>query len=179
MKIQKKHVLVSALVLALGAAVYLNWHFTGTPLISQTAKELGAATYVNKDAKATVDEAQSSKKLTPDEKIAKARLERTQAQDKAMDEAKNIISLSDSSDDAREEAVEIAGEIEKRILAQSNVENILSAKGYEQVLCYIADGGCTVTVTEDEMKDDAPLIIKDVVMSQTSLQFNDIVIVKI
>lgn len=181
MKIQKKHILVSALVLALGAAVYLNWQFSGTPLISPTAKELGAATYVSKDTGATVDQVQSTAKtvLTPEDKIAKARTERTQAQDKALDEAKNIITLSDSSDNAREKAVEITGEIEKRILAQSNIENILEAKGFNNALCYISDGGCTVTVLSDSMNDDSPLIIKDVVMSQTEVDFNDIVIVKI
>ena len=41
MKIKKTHILVSALVLALGAAVYLNWQFSGTPallIVSVTCK---------------------------------------------------------------------------------------------------------------------------------------------
>ena len=180
MKIQKKHILVSALVLALGAAVYLNWQFSGTPKVTPTSKELGAATYVSKDATATVDEAKTaSKVLTPKDKIAKARTERSQAQDKALDEAKSIIKLSDSSDDAKEDAVEQAGSIEKRILAQSNIENILSAKGFSDCLCYVSDSGCTVTVLSEDMKQDSPLIIKDVVMSQIEIDFSDIVIVDI
>ena len=181
MKIQKKHILVSALVLALGAAVYLNWQFSGTPAVSPASKELGAVTYVSKDTAATADEPDTASKstLTPRDKIAKARTERSQSQDKALDEAKNIIQLADMSDDAKEEAVEQASAIEKRILAQSNIENILAAKGFTECLCYVSDAGCTVTVLSDEMKKDSPLIIKDVVMSQLDISFSNIVIVDV
>ena len=181
MKIKKQHVVASALLLALGAAVYLNWHFSGAPLTIPSSKELGAATYVSNSAEATADEVQTTSltDLAPEAKIAKARTERSQAQDKALDEAKNILQLSDTSDDAKEEAVKAANAIEQRILAQSNIENILSAKGYRNALCYLSDSGCTVTVMSSDMKDDSPLIIKDAVLSQSDVTFNNIVIVEI
>ena len=178
MKIQKKHILGAALLLALGAAVYINWQFSGSSAVKPTAKELGAATYVSRDAKATEDETKRSEQ-DPKEKIAKMRTERSQAQDKALDSAKNILSLSDSSDKAKEEAARQAGVIEKRILTQSNIENILTAKGFTDVLCFISDSGCTVSVKAEEMEKDSPLIIKDAVMSQIDMDFNDIVIVEI
>lgn len=51
MKIQKRHVLMASLVLALGAAVYLNWQFTGNSdmLSVDASKKLGEAQYVNGD----------------------------------------------------------------------------------------------------------------------------------
>ena len=179
MKIQKKHILVSALVLALGAAVYLNWQFSGSPAVSPSSKELGAATYVSKNTTATADEAGSGRSASPRDKLAMARTERSQAQDKALDEAKNIIKLSDSTEEAKKAAVEQASVIEKRILAQSNIENILVAKGFSDCLCYVSDSGCTITVPGDEMQKDSPLIIKDVVLSQLDIDFNDIVIVDV
>ena len=180
MKMKKQHVLAGALVLALGAAVYLNWQFSGTPLISSTSKELGTATYVNNDASATVDEAQAaSQEMTPEAKLAQARTERTQAQDKALESAENILSLSDSSDDAKTEAVKAANTIEQRILAQSNIEGILSAKGFPSAICYLSDSGCTVTVLKSELQDNSPIIIKEAVMSQIEVEFNNIVIVDV
>ena len=155
MKIQKKHILGAALILA-----------------------LGAATYVSRDAEATADEAKKGE-LTPQEKLAKIRTERSQAQDKALDSAKNILSLSDSSDEAKAEAARQAGVIERRIMSQSNIENILITKGFTDALCFLSDGGCTVSVREADMEKDSPLIIKDVVMSQTDVAFNDIVIVEL
>lgn len=180
MKIKKQHILVSALVLALGAAVYLNWHFSGTPLISPSSKELGAATYVSKDAKATTDEIKmTSQEMTPEQKLAKSRTERAQVQDQVLEESKTILQAADSSDEAKAEAVKAATAIEERILAQNNIENILSAKGFSDVLCYASDKGCTVTVRKSDLKDDSPLIIKDAVMSQLKVEFNDIVIVEL
>ncbi|MBQ9247549.1 MAG: SpoIIIAH-like family protein [Ruminococcus sp.] len=181
MKIKKHYVLAAALVLALGAAVYLNWQFSGTPLISPTSKELGAATYVNNDAKATADEAEmtAESEMTPEAKLAKARTDRTQAQDKAIEEAENILSLSDTSEDAKAEAVAAANQIEQRILAQSNIEGILSAKGYPGAMCYLSDSGCTVTVLSSQLTDEAPIIIKETVISQTEVEFNNIVIVDV
>lgn len=181
MKIKKQHILVAALVLALGAAVYLNWQFSGTPLVSSTSKELGAATYVNNDATATVDEAVSDSvsELTPEGKLAQARTDRTQAQDEALEAAENILSLSDSSEDAKTEAVKAANTIEQRILAQSNIEGILAAKGYPSAICYISDSGCAVTMLSSELTDDAPMIIKEAIMSQSEIPFNNIVIVDV
>lgn len=178
MKIQKKHILSAALILALGAAVFINWQFSGSSAVKPTTKELGAATYVSCDAKATADEAERDE-LSPQEKIASMRTERSQAQDKALDSAKNILSLSDTSDDAKAEAARQAGVIERRILVQSNIENILVAKGFTDALCFLSDNGCTVTVKAEDMEKDSPLIIKDVVMSQIDVDFNQIVIVEV
>ena len=178
MKVQKKHILGAALILALGAAVFINWQFSGASTVKPTAKELGAATYVSRDAKATADEAKA-KEPSAKEKLAKMRTERSQAQDKALDSAKNILSLSDSSDKAKEEAVRQAGVIERRILIQNNIENLLTAKGYSDALCYLSDSGCTVSVSAEDMQKDSPLIIKDIVLSQIDVDFNDIVIVEI
>lgn len=46
MKSKKKYIVFASLVLALSAAVYINWQLSGakTP---QSAKELGAASYVS------------------------------------------------------------------------------------------------------------------------------------
>ncbi len=180
MKIKKQHILASALILALGAAVYLNWQFTGAPVKSPDTKELGAATYVSRDATATADSAKkTSNDQSPQAVLAKARTERTQSQDKALSEAKNILELSDTSDEAKAEAVKTATLIEKRILAQSNIEGILRAKGFSDALCYASDSGCTVTVPSADMKDDSAMIIKDAVISQLNVEFSNIVIIEV
>ena len=57
MKSKKKYIVFASLVLALSAAVYINWQLSGakTP---QSAKELGAASYVSATASASDDEVQ-------------------------------------------------------------------------------------------------------------------------
>ena len=180
MKIKKTHIITAALVLALGAAVYLNWQFSGSSPAQSASKELGAATYVSRNTSATADEPAAKKgAMTSSDRLILLRTERTQAQDRALDAAKEIITLSQNSEEVKQAAVEKASEIERRIIAQNNIESLLIAKGFTDALCYASDTGCTVTLLKGEMKKDAPLIIKDIVMSQLDVSFNDIVIVEI
>ena len=178
MKIKKRHIVLSALILALAAAVYLNWQFSdsGSSLLTPASKELGAATYVNANTKATVDEAVKTSKESDqtDQYFAKCLTERKQAQDEAVTKAKEVITLTDSDEDLKKEAVEQMSKLEDIILAQSNIESVLKAKGFSQCICFISDDNCTVTVKKSELETDSPLIIKDAVISQTDIDFNNI-----
>ena len=90
---KKKYIVFASLVLALSAAVYINWQLSGakTP---QSAKELGAASYVSATASASDDEVQQTAALSNESKsyfsaekkfsILKARLMPTKARLKRM-----------------------------------------------------------------------------------------------
>lgn len=181
MKFQKRHVVLAALVLALGTAVFINWQFSdGDNLIKDVSKELGAATYVNADANATDDEVSDvAKQLSAtDEYFAKALLERETSRDSAVEIAQETLKLADSTDEARSLAVEQLNRLEDNIVKESNIESILKGKGFSQCLCMISDDSCSVTVPKSEFKDNAPLIIKDAVMSQMTIDFNNITIIE-
>lgn len=183
MKFQKRHVILSALILALGAAVYLNWQFSDAknPLSVNTAKELGAATYVNADINASADEiANVSKNSTKaDEYFAQALLERDQAQDKALEIANETLTLADSSDDARTKAVEQLSKLEDNIVKESNIESIIKAKGFSRCLCYISENSCTISVLKSELRDNSAIIIKDAVLAQLDIDFANITIIEV
>ena len=182
MKVQKRHIVLAALVVALGAAVYINWQFSGTPdsLISKTSKELGAATYVNAEG-SSKDQVLSVSKSTDESSnyFAKAELQRQQSRDEAIDTAQNTIKLTDSSEETKTKAVEQLNKIEDNIVKESNIEALIKAKGMTKCLCYISDKGCTVTVLKKELQKNSPLIIKDIVLSQLDIDFNSITIVDV
>ncbi len=183
MKIQKRHIILSALILALAAAVYLNWQFSDSnhSLTAQTAKELGAATYVNADASSSADEVSSVSKNTTkaDDYFAQAQLERQQAQDEATEIAQETLTLADSSEEARALAVEQLSKLEDNIVKQSSIESILKAKGFSQCLCYISEQSCTISVLKTELKDNSAIIIKDAVLAQLDIDFANITIVEV
>jgi len=179
-KIQKRHIVLAALVLALGSAVYLNWQFQDVSKLSaDTSKELGAATYVN--ANSTDDEAtQVAKQTTTSEQyFSKAIVERQQSRDEAVEIATKAVESSDSSDDAKTRAVEQLSKIEDTIIKESNIESLVKAKGFSNCLCIVSDKSCTVSVPKKELKKNSPLIIKDVVLSQLEIEFSKIVIVEV
>lgn len=182
MKIQKRHIVLAALVLALGAAVFINWQFSdsGSSLIHKASKELGAATYVNADTSSDDEVANVSKQTTKaDEYFAKAATERQQAYDSAVETAKETLKLADSSDEAKTQAVEQLNKLEDNLVIQSNIESLLKGKGLSNCLCLIGEDSCTVCVLKEELVDDTPLIIKDAVLSQMDIDFNSITIIDV
>ena len=67
MKFQKKHIISAALILALGAAVYVNWQF-GAQGAQKSSKELGAASYVNATVGSSCDEAVKTSALSEEQR---------------------------------------------------------------------------------------------------------------
>ena len=210
MKIQKRHVLMASLVLALGAAVYLNWQFTGNSdmLSVDASKKLGEAQYVNGDITDETQEAgifdsifgdddkstDSTEETTEGEDttavkaelteeqiiyFSTVRTDRDHTQSKVLEDAKEALSLSENSEEAKEEAAESVSQLEKLILAQSNIENLLKAKGFTDVVCFISDEGCNVVVASQNMDDNGSLLVKDAVMSQLDMGSEQIKIIQI
>lgn len=182
MKIQRKHVVLASLVLALGAAVYINWQMSASP-DNMKSKELGKATYVNSNISATVDEANNSlvTSLTKEQQnyFSNARLNR----DKTADEVKNIaleaLALSESDEDTKELALAQLAELEETLMNQVTVENTLIAKGFSDCVCSISDSSATVIVPEGEMTDNSSLIIKDAVSDVCDIPFDSISVITI
>src|SRR5574344_1790361 len=112
MKIGNRQLIMAGLVLALGAAVYLNWQFSDnsnliTPTSTvQSSKELGKAEYVNNTTDSTVPTDESCEsagsqtaagtKVNADEYFAQAKTDRQTAQDKISDLAKEVLESADS-----------------------------------------------------------------------------------
>lgn len=116
MKSKKKYIVFASLVLALSAAVYINWQLSGakTP---KSAKELGAASYVSATASASDDEVQQTAALSNESKsyFSAERTKRQATQDKIIDDAKEIFNLESSSDADKSEAEKVKILTESRI----------------------------------------------------------------
>lgn len=182
MKIKKKHVVLASLVLALGAAVYINWQMSSVPE-NKGAKELGKATYVNSNVNATQDEVNSYavSKLSKEQQnyFSTARLNRDKTADEVKKIAMEALSLSESDEDTKEIALANLAELEKTIMSQVSVENVLTAKGFSACICSISDGSVTVIVPDNEMNDNSSLIIKDAVKDAFDIPFDAISIVTV
>lgn len=178
MKFQKKHIVISALVLALGTAVYVNWQFSNTNT-DTTSKELGAASYVNATVSSTDDEAVQTSALSKEQKnyFATERTKRQETQDKVIDEAQEIFDLDNTSEEDMSEAQKSVENIIKTFTIQDSIESIIKAKGFSECLCYISDSGVTVIVPESELNDTSALVIDDAVTSHYEVSFEDISIV--
>lgn len=194
MKIGKKQLILTGLVLTLGAAVYLNWQFSGnTDLLSgsdavSVSKELGEAEFVNtsSDKKAgestakksteqsSGKESTASASKSSDEYFSQAKVNRQQTQDDIAEMTKKILESSEESDTAKAEAVAKAAELATVMEQQTNVESLIKAKDFEECMVFIQNGECSIVVRDSDLTADDALIIKDIATGQTGITVDKI-----
>ncbi len=179
MKFGRKQLVLASLVLALGAAVYLNWQFAGTNKLpigdtEDTTSQLGAAQLVNNAYVETVSDDLQAKAST--DMFAEARLNRQNSRDEALELIDGVLEDVEADSDAKRAAVEEASAMAQNILKETNVENLLKAKGYAESVAYITGEKCNVVVAGD-LQDSDMLIVQEIVMEQTGLTADSIVII--
>lgn len=198
MKLGKRQFIIAALVVALGAAVYLNWQFSANDSLlantdessktSSTSKEIGEAKYVNTSAskksessksETTSNEPAKETNAEADEKseyFAQAELKRKQAQDEELELLNNIIEDTDKNEAAKAEAVKQVAEITKRIEQQSNIESLIKAKGFDECIAFISNGECSIVVSAGNVTNAGAITIKDIVHKQSGIEYGKITI---
>lgn len=177
MKFQKRYVISAAILLALGAAVYVNWQFNSTA--ASTPKELGAASYVNATVACTDDEAVETSALSKEQRnyFATERTKRQATQDKVIDEAKEIFDLENAPESDVSEAQKNVEKTLKSFTIQESIEGILRAKGFSDCLCWITDEGVTVAVPDSELNEKTVLIADDAVISHYDVSCENISVI--
>ena len=175
----KRQLVLAALVVALGAAVYLNWQFSdnrdllATNTVTSSQKELGEAQYVNNSVSGGDVSSGSASGY-----FANARLTREKSRDEAADLIKDILQGVDASDDAKKEALNQAAAIAQNMEQENNVENLIKAKGFADCVAFIQNGECSVVVASEGLLDSEAITIKDIVAGQTGISFDKIKIVE-
>ena len=175
----KRQLVMAALVMALGAAVYLNWQFSGDQQLLATdalssEKEMGTAQLVNGEAEKT----DASAKDDNESVFTQAKLSRQKARDQAVEMLEEILKDAESSDSAKKEAVEQPAEIAQNVLKENNIENLMKAKGYPDCVAVIQNGECSVIVSGTLENESDAVVIRDIVVGQTSFAPDKIKIVE-
>lgn len=197
MKYGKRQLILASLVLALGAAVYLNWQFAGPSVetagdvsSTDTSSELGAAQLVDNNylepvsdeleetaGTASADGAGTADAAATAEKLSDARMTRQTARDEAVELLEDILADAQSDTAVKEAAVSEASVIAQNILKETNIESLVQAKGFTECVAYINDDSCTVVVNGDLSDAQNTLIIQDIVVTETGFDAEHIKIV--
>ena len=159
------------MVLALGAAVWLN-----TKYLPSSTKYLGEASYVQGSADDEGDALQTGVSAKKDyfETAKKDRENALKEAEKKIEEMLDNDSLSAEDKAAVLKKIEaLADNIEK----ENNIETLLKAKGFENVVAIIGDSGINVVVGSEGLTSAQTLQIQDVIVSETSIALNDIKII--
>ncbi|NMP37017.1 MAG: SpoIIIAH-like family protein [Clostridiales bacterium] len=174
--IRKRQIILGALVVALGAAVAVNWHYTKPQLEPsgeqdttqqvQQAENLGDALYVN---------------TSPTQQntwFADARLERSVAHDEAKEVFAQVIESPEASVDAVQSASASLDELSALIKLEADLETLISAKTGSESIVTAGDDGVKVIVEKGILNDTAVFQIKEVILANSSFSAENITIIE-
>ena len=173
----KKQLIMAALLLALGGAVWLNMQYSGAAggFINNAVssnKNLGDTKYVaNISGETAVQTAAGTDYFTS------ASAERKKAREEAVAILEETLDKVDANSSAKQKAADDIAEVAARIEKEAAIETLIKAKGFEKVLVVIGDDSVSVIVKADELLPSQTLQIQDAVTSQTKISLQNIKIV--
>ena len=175
MIISKKHIILGTLVVALGAAVYLNYQLSSNELTNTQALESGK----NYGQAQLVDGSVSDTGKTEEAYFAEAKLTRNMSRDEAVEAMKTMLSEADLSADNKAQLTLKAADMATAIETEGKMENLIKAKGFEDCMVYYDEESVDVIIKTEGLLDNEAAQIKDIVVEETGLSGEQISIIEV
>ena len=177
MKIQwkknwKRPAVVLAVLVLVGASVYLNWRYADN--VAETDKILGQATLVNENGEG-VSVANDAAAAAENDYFATARLSRKQARDSAISMLQEAEIDENATEDVCNEASQTLQVLAGYTVAESQIENLVTAKGYADCVAFMGAESISVVVDDADGLDATDVArIMDIVVQETGYAPNQI-----
>ena len=168
----KKRAVVGAVLLFVCAAVYMNWRYAGS--LEDTSKVLGESTLVSGE-KAGETAASGQPAANENDYFATARLSRKQARDNAINMLKDASTDENADQSVLNEASETLQVLAGYTVAESQIENLDTAKGYADCVAFMGAESISVVVDDADGLDATDVArIMDIVVQETGYAPNQI-----
>ncbi|MCD7857331.1 MAG: SpoIIIAH-like family protein [Clostridiales bacterium] len=208
MKIWKRNAVVAAIVLFVCVAVYLNWSYDQTESVSGSTSEavaektLGETELVSAQEELTLEDsvdtasgeseeedALSEHALTEEDTAQTAaeasdyfdtaRLNREEARDSALSILQETVDDPSADSEAVNTAAESITAMAAATLAESQIESLVTAKGYADCVAFIGDSSVSVVVSTENGELEASDIAKitDIVCGETEFSASDVKVI--
>ena len=178
----RRNGVVAAMLVLVGAAVFLNWKYTGEAgeAAAQEAgtKILGQSTLVSGTGDAAAgsggedlaaDGGDGEAVYTGSDYFASARLTRQQARDNAIDLLEKAAGEEGADKAVANEASQGIQVLASYTLTEAQIENLVTAKGYKDCVAFMNDDSVSVVVATDsgELTGEDVAKITDITMTET------------
>lgn len=191
MSVWKRNAVVVAIVLFVGAAVYLNWSYNNQTEETgdDPGKVLGETSLVNgeQDEEGTAQtgetgetEETDGEETTQTGYFASARLNRQQARDSALELLQEAAADASADQALIDEANASIQAMATYTMSEAQAENLITAKGYGECVCFLNEDSASVVVsaTENGLTESDTARIVEIVMETTGLEANQIKIIE-
>ena len=192
----KRQFTLLALVAALGVAVYLNWEYakTDTPFAVQT----GASQSSSSGQTGGIQDALPVQEALPDKNYGdaqlvsasetgtdqyfeQARLSRSKTRDEALDTMQQALKNAALSEEEKEAVTQTLTSTINSITVESDIENLVKAKGFADCVAFI-DGervSLTVKTGSEGLTTSEVAQLRDIILGKMDVKAQNISIVEV
>ncbi|MBQ8831747.1 MAG: SpoIIIAH-like family protein [Oscillospiraceae bacterium] len=198
MKKFKRNIIVLSVLAFVCAAVYLNWSYNQKEADAlaagenENAEEVSGEVSENAEATAAADDIEETEDAglyyipdetdaTMSEYFASVRLNRTQARDSAVATLSTVSETEGASQETIDTALAEITLVAEYTIMEAELESLILAKGFEECVVFINDGGIDVTVpASGEGLSTADVArITDIVLAETDFEAENLTIIEI
>ena len=177
MSIRKRNITMITVLLFVCTAVALNWSYNkrwGTPDAEMVAAE---------DEEMLLADADFARKVpaSASEYFAEARLTRQVSRDEALRLLQTAASAETASQETIDSAMSAISAMATSSMKESQIENLLIAKDFDDCVVYIGNNTITVAVPapSEGLSEDAVARITDIICSETEYQASQLSIIEV
>lgn len=167
----KKQLVIASLTVLLGAAVAVNFAYSGAEREITSPAEEVSATY---GETALVSDTSDSAAY-----FAQARLDKQASRDEAAEVLASMYQGGDLTADELGMVADDALNLGQMIECENRIETMLKAQGFEDALCYLSDHSANIIVKTEGLDAQGAAKIKSTLLSEVEVSNDNITIVEV
>lgn len=177
MKIWKKNLVVTAVLLTVCGGIYVNWMYGQDQAVADLTDTLDEDKILSADKLVMADETVDNSNTMVDY-FAAVRLSRQEARDSAVSLLQEAMAYGDETDSKSSTELE---QIVNTALCEAQIESLVIAKGYSDCVTYIANDAVSVAVAAPEggLQQPDVAVISDIVVNQSGYTMDKIYVVEV
>ncbi len=188
---KRKQIVLVALFIMILVAGYLNWSYKeemqAIPTMSEDSgielsKNLGEAQLVNSELENENGENEQAVVVdtgSSNEYFIEARMEKESARSEALEVLREIVDNANSPNETKVEAQKHIIDIARHIDTEAVIENLIKAKGFDDVVVFINQDTVNVVVQSSGLIPSQVAQIMDIVIDQTQISHDKIKIMEL
>lgn len=181
--IGKRHLIIAGLALVLSVGLYANFALAdNVQTVDNKTENYGDVTFVSSQqgsADKNADTAEDIKETAADEYFAKARIDKKNSRAEATEVLKSIYNGGDLTKDEMQVVAQDTMKMTELMEAETKIETVLKAQGFEDVLCYLSGTSANIIVKTPSLDTAGAAKIKDALLSEVELTSDNITIVEV
>ncbi|MBE6784814.1 MAG: SpoIIIAH-like family protein [Ruminococcaceae bacterium] len=184
MLMKKKQLLMATLVIALGAAVAVNWYYTKNPIDIteptgnyEVSGNLGDALSVDSSS-VEGEEVEAQSVMADPDFFTNERLKRDEAYDEIIDGIEEMAEKESLTAEQAEKITSLLDRYARNMKIQSDAESLISAKTGSDCIVVINEEACQVIMEKNTLNDTVILQITEIIEKNTNISAKKLTIIE-